>query len=104
MMRAAMMAALLAGVAVSAAAKTPARDAKVWAAAERLRPAQLQTLEQVVNIDSGTGDVAGGDKVLSPADAAAEGLGGMSGASGRRPGPARQSGGDLSRSPVKAAS
>ena len=65
MMRAAMMAALLAGVAVSAAAKTPARDAKVWAAAERLRPAQLQTLEQVVNVDSGTGDVAGGRKVAS---------------------------------------
>ena len=64
-MRAAMMAGLLAAVAMPAAAKAPAKDAKVWAAAERLRPAQIQTLEQVVNIDSGTGDVAGGRKVAS---------------------------------------
>lgn len=63
-MRAAMMAALLAAVATpAAAAKAPAKDAKVWAAAEGLRASQLQTLEQVVNIDSGTGDVAGGGKV-----------------------------------------
>jgi glutamate carboxypeptidase len=48
-----------------AAAKAPAKDAKVWALAERLRPAQLELLEQVVNIDSGTGDVAGGRKVGS---------------------------------------
>jgi glutamate carboxypeptidase len=65
MMRAAMMAALLAAVAVPAAAKEPPRDAMVWGAAERLRPAQLQTLEQLVNVDSGTGDVAGGRKVAS---------------------------------------
>jgi glutamate carboxypeptidase len=65
MMRAAMMAALLAAVAVPAAAKEPSRDAMVWGAAERLRPAQLQTLEQLVNVDSGTGDVAGGRKVAS---------------------------------------
>ena len=48
-----------------AAAKAPAKDAKVWALAERLRPAQLELLEQVVNIDSGTGDVEGGRKVAS---------------------------------------
>jgi len=65
MMRAAMMAALLAAVAVPAAAKEPPRDAMAWGAAERLRPAQLQTLEQLVNVDSGTGDVAGGRKVAS---------------------------------------
>ncbi len=64
MMRATMLAALVAA-AMPAAAKTPPRDAMVWGAAERLRPAQLQTLEQVVNIDSGTGDVAGGRKVAS---------------------------------------
>jgi glutamate carboxypeptidase len=62
-MRIAMIAALLAAAAMPAASKAPARDAKVWAAAERLRPAQLDLLEQVVNVDSGTGDVAGGRKV-----------------------------------------
>ena len=62
-MRVAMIAALLAALAMPAAAKAPVRDAKVWAAAERLRSAQLDLLEQVVNVDSGTGDVAGGRKV-----------------------------------------
>ena len=56
---------ILATTAMPAAAKAPAKDAKVWALAERLRPAQLELLEQVVNIDSGTGDVAGGRKVGS---------------------------------------
>ena len=65
MIREAIMAALLAAVAMPAAAKAPLRDAMVWGAAERLRPAQLETLEQVVNVDSGTGDVAGGSKVAS---------------------------------------
>ncbi|MBS0332176.1 MAG: M20/M25/M40 family metallo-hydrolase [Proteobacteria bacterium] len=41
------------------------KDAKVWAAAEAARPAQLKLLEQVVNIDSGTGDVAGGRKIAA---------------------------------------
>jgi glutamate carboxypeptidase len=60
-----MMAALLAAVAMPAAAKAPAKDTKVRVAAEASRAAQLQTLEQVVNIDSGTGDVEGGRKVQS---------------------------------------
>jgi glutamate carboxypeptidase len=64
-MRAAMMAALLAAVATPAVAKGPVRDSKVWAAAEGARAAQLKTLEEVVNVDSGTGDVAGGRKVAS---------------------------------------
>src|SRR5437899_1714633 len=42
------------------AAKPPAKDQKVWAMAEAARPAQLQLLESLVNIDSGTGDVEGG--------------------------------------------
>jgi glutamate carboxypeptidase len=58
-----MMAALLAAAAAPAAAA--GKDSKAWAAAERLRPEQLQALEQVVNVDSGTGDVAGGRKVAS---------------------------------------
>lgn len=41
------------------------RDAKVWAAAERVRPDQLRLLETLVNIDSGTGDVEGGRKVAA---------------------------------------
>src|SRR5262249_42327961 len=41
------------------------KDAKVWAAAEAARPAQLKLLEQVVNVDSGTGDVEGGRKIAA---------------------------------------
>src|SRR5438552_161702 len=48
-----------------AAPKPPARDAKLWAAAEAARPAQLKLLEQIVNVDSGTGDVEGGRKVAA---------------------------------------
>jgi glutamate carboxypeptidase len=38
-------------------------NAKVLTAAQAARSAQLQLLEQVVNVDSGTGDVEGGRKV-----------------------------------------
>ncbi len=64
-MRAIFLAALAAALATGAhAAPAPVKkDARVWAAAERLRPEQLRLLEQVVNIDSGTGDVEGGRKV-----------------------------------------
>jgi glutamate carboxypeptidase len=55
--------ALAAGAA--AAAPKPAKDAKVWAAAEAARAEQLKLLEQVVNIDSGTGDAEGGRKVAA---------------------------------------
>ena len=48
-----------------AAPKPPQRDAKVWAAAEAARAGQLQLLAQVVNVDSGTGDVEGGRKVAA---------------------------------------
>jgi glutamate carboxypeptidase len=40
-------------------------NAKVLTAAQAARSAQLQLLEQVVNVDSGTGDVEGGRKVTS---------------------------------------
>jgi len=49
----------------ASAAPKPAKDAKVWAAAEAARAGQLKLLEQVVNIDSGTGDVDGGRKVAA---------------------------------------
>lgn len=58
-------AAALLSLPAQAAPKPPARDAKVWAAAEGARPDQLKLLEQVVNIDSGTGDVVGGRKVAA---------------------------------------
>jgi len=58
-------AAALLGLPAQAAPKAVAKDAKVWAAAEAAKPAQLKLLEQVVNIDSGTGDVEGGRKVAA---------------------------------------
>jgi len=36
---------------------------KVWAAVQTARPAQMQFLKQLVNIDSGTGDVDGAHKI-----------------------------------------
>lgn len=47
----------------TAAAKPFPRDAKLWAAAEAARPGQLEFLRQIVDIDSGTGDAEGGQKV-----------------------------------------
>lgn len=47
-----------------------ARDARVWTLANQFRADQLKFLQQVVDVDSGTGDAAGGAKVadiLAPA-------------------------------------
>lgn len=49
--------------AAPAATRPGARDARLWAAAEAARPAQLELLQQLVDIDSGTGDAAGGNRV-----------------------------------------
>ncbi len=49
----------------AAPGKPVAKDARVLAAAEAARPQQLKLLEQIVNIDSGTGDVDGGRKVAA---------------------------------------
>jgi glutamate carboxypeptidase len=46
------------------AAAAPRND-KLYAAVEASRAGFLDLLSQIVNIDSGTGDVAGGDKVLA---------------------------------------
>jgi glutamate carboxypeptidase len=56
---------VLAGLMIAGAASSasPGKDAKLWAAAEAAREAQLQLLQQVVDIDSGTGDAEGGRKV-----------------------------------------
>ena len=51
--------------ALTLAARAADSDARVLKAAQAARPAELQLLEQVVNIDSGTGDVEGGRKVAS---------------------------------------
>lgn len=59
------VAAALAASGAAAAPKPQARDAKVWSAAEAAREGQLKLLESVVNIDSGTGDAAGGNKVAA---------------------------------------
>lgn len=45
------------------AQSAPKVDAKVWSAVEAARPAQMQFLKQIVNIDSGTGDAAGARKI-----------------------------------------
>ncbi len=55
----------LAPAATAAPIKPIPRDARVWAAAEAARPDQLELLRQVVDIDSGTGDVSGGSKVAA---------------------------------------
>lgn len=57
--------ALAAASGAQAAPKAATKDAGRWAAAQAARAAQLQLLEQVVNIDSGTGDVEGGRKVAA---------------------------------------
>ena len=74
--------ALLSGAALAIATatqaepvKAPKRDAKVWAAAEAAQPAQMKLWEQVVNIDSGTGDVEGGRKVAAVLTAELKALG-----------------------------
>jgi glutamate carboxypeptidase len=48
----------------SAADAAIPKASKVLAAAQSVRTEQLQLLEQIVNIDSGTGDTAGGTKVI----------------------------------------
>ncbi len=58
-------AAALALPALVLAASAAQKNARVLTAAQSARTAQLQLLEQVVNIDSGTGDVEGGRKVAA---------------------------------------
>ena len=59
------MAAVAALLVSSGPALAAGKDAKVWAAAEAARAGQLELLKQVVNIDSGTGDIEGGRKVAA---------------------------------------
>ncbi len=57
------MAAVAALLVSSGPALAAGKDVKVWAAAQKAHDAQLDLLKQVVNIDSGTGDIEGGRKV-----------------------------------------
>ena len=60
------LAAAAAATASAAFAATTAhapRDVRLWAAAQAARPAQLELLQQMVQIDSGTGDAEGGRRV-----------------------------------------
>ncbi|HZZ68756.1 MAG TPA: glutamate carboxypeptidase [Phenylobacterium sp.] len=55
--------------------KDAPKDAKVWAAAQAAKPDQLKLLQQVVDIDSGTGDVDGGRKIAAFLSARLKALG-----------------------------
>ena len=55
--------ALLAALLLSRAEAAAHRNEKVYQAAEANRAGALELLKEIVNIDSGTGDVAGGTKV-----------------------------------------
>lgn len=56
---------ILAAASGAQAAGKPVKDAKIWAAADAAKAGQLELWKQVVNIDSGTGDVEGGRKVAA---------------------------------------
>ncbi len=55
--------ALLSAMLLTHANAASPRDEKVYQAAQANRAGALDLLKEIVNIDSGTGDVAGGDKV-----------------------------------------
>src|SRR5215475_9586958 len=59
----ALLALLFIAVPYSDSWAAPIKAAKVRAEADAVRPEQLRLLEQIVNIDSGTGDVAGGTQI-----------------------------------------
>src|ERR1700760_2345816 len=63
MNKSALMACAALGAMGARAEAAPQRDEKVFAAVAANRAGALDLLKQIVNIDSGTGDVAGGTKV-----------------------------------------
>lgn len=62
-------------MAAAGSARANPKDAKVWAAAEAARTDQLDLLKSVVDIDSGTGDADGGNKVAAILSARLKALG-----------------------------
>jgi glutamate carboxypeptidase len=69
------VAGLLAAGSAPAAPAAGARDARLWAEAQGAREGQVALLREVVNVDSGTGDVAGGAKVQDIVAARLQALG-----------------------------
>jgi glutamate carboxypeptidase len=69
------VAAAVAATALTQAARAAEKNTRVLAAAQAARAGQLQLLEQLVNIDSGTGDVEGGRKVAAMLTPRLEALG-----------------------------
>ena len=68
-------AAVLALGAIQPASAAPARNEAVYKAVEANRPWALDLLKEIVNIDSGTGDVEGGRKVAAVLSARLKALG-----------------------------
>ena len=60
-----LLAVFCAGLLIAPAAAAPKRNEKVFAAVQANRDGFLALLRDIVNIDSGTGDVAGGAKVTA---------------------------------------
>jgi len=60
-----LLAVFCAGLVIAPAAAAPKRNEKVFAAVQANREGFLALLRDIVNIDSGTGDVAGGAKVTA---------------------------------------
>jgi len=57
------------------ATAAPAPDSRTWAAVQAAQPAQLDLLRQLVDIDSGTGDAAGANKIQAILGARLKALG-----------------------------
>jgi glutamate carboxypeptidase len=68
------MAAGLAGIALAGTAAA-APDPRIWAAVQAAQPAELDLLRQIVDIDSGTGDAAGANKIQAILGARLKALG-----------------------------
>ena len=75
MKKTALMACAALTVTMAGAHAAAQRDEKVYAAVRGEQGGRLDLLKQIVNIDSGTGDVAGGNKVAAHPGGAAEGAG-----------------------------
>ncbi len=71
LMGAVALAALMAGASEAASR----RNDKVWAAVEASRQGAINLLKEIVSIDSGTGDVAGGNRIISALKPRLEALG-----------------------------
>jgi glutamate carboxypeptidase len=74
-MKTALLACAALAMTIAGTHAAPQRDEKIWGAVEANRAGALDLLKQIVNIDSGTGDVAGGTKVAAILGARLKALG-----------------------------